>query len=256
MLYGLYLSAQGAQAQTTQLDVTANNIANAGTTAFKRDLALFQSHRTHELHPQEAGVPPGNLDGLTGGVTVRQTVTDFSQAALTKTEGPLDLAISGPGFFRVTDGEEELLTRNGGFTKNTDGELVTADGGLRVLSEEGKPFRLDPDATAVTVTADGTVSERLPSGEVNLLGRLAVSVPVPATALEKRGNGLYRPTADTVPADPALTRVAQGFAEESGVNPVSETLRMIEASRAFETNVNMMKLQDESLGRLLTMARP
>ena len=255
MLYGLYLSAQGAQSQATQLEVTANNIANAGTNAFKKDLALFQNHRPHESHVPDATFP-GNLERSSGGVTVRQTATDFTQAPLNQTGGPLDLALSGPGFFSISDGNENLLTRDGRFTKNATGELVTADGGLRVLSTDGTPIQLDPATVNVTVADDGTVTEHLPSGERNAVGRLAVLLPQPPTALEKVGNGRYRGTAETIAVDPALTHVAQGFVEASGVNPVTETLNMIQASRNFETNINMMKIQDESLSRLLTALRP
>ncbi|HEX6987348.1 MAG TPA: flagellar hook basal-body protein [Planctomycetaceae bacterium] len=254
MLYGLYLSAQGAQARSTQLDVVANNLANAGTTAFKRDLALFQAHRPFDLEHGGSNLAPGGLVGSTGGLTVAETVTDFSQGALEKTGGSLDLAIAGPGFFRVTDGTEELLTRDGRFARNAAGELVTA-GGRRVLSVEGTPIRLNPDAIAVEVAPDGTLSERFPTGELSAAARLAVVLPQPPDAVEKVGDNLYRAAGGVVPVG-ADTRVAQGFLEGSGVNPVTETMRMIEASRAFETNVNMMKFQDESLARLLTAARP
>lgn len=256
MLYGLYLSAQGAQSRATQLEVTSNNLANAGTTSFKRDLALFQSHRTFDQeYGGAAAVPPGNLNGLTGGVTVAATRTDHSQGTLQQTGGALELAISGPGFFRVTNGAEELLTRDGRFAQNAAGELVTADGGHRVLSVDGTPIRLNPDAVGYDIAADGTLSERLPSGESVPVTKLAVVVPEPYTVLEKLGQNLYRPAGGVAPVG-VETRVLQGFLENSGVNPVTETMQMIEASRAFETNVNMMKFQDDSLARLLTAARP
>lgn len=255
MLYGLYLSAQGAQARATQLEVTSNNLANAGTNAFKRDLTLFQAHQTFDRDHGGSAVPPGNLNGSTGGVTVAGTLTDYSQGSLDQTGGPLDLAIAGPGFFRVSNGAEELLTRDGRFAKNAAGELVTADGGYRVLSTNGNAIRVTPDAVAVDVADDGTVSERLPTGESVPIARLSVVLPQPANAVEKLGDNLYRPTGEVAPAGIG-TRVLQGFLEGSGVNPVAETMEMIQASRAFETNVNMMRFQDESLTRLLQAARP
>jgi len=257
MLYGLYLSAQGAQSRATQLEVTSNNLANAGTNSFKRDLALFQTHHTFDqsLGGAGAAAPPGNLNGATGGVTVAGTLTDHSQGTLTQTGGSLEFAISGPGFFRVTNGEEELLTRDGRFAESATGELVTADGGHRVLSTDGTPIRLNPDAVGYDVAADGTLSERLPTGESVPIAKLAVVAPETYTALEKLGQNLYRPVGGVAPAG-VETRVLQGFLEGSGVNPVAETMQMSEASRAFETNVNMMKAQDESLARLLTAARP
>lgn len=255
MLYGLYLSAQGAQARATQLEVTSNNLANAGTNAFKRDLTLFQAHPSFDRERGGGVLPPGNLSGSTGGVTVAGTLTDYSQGNLDQTKGPLDLAIAGPGFFRVSNGTEELLTRDGRFAKNAANEIVTADGGLRVLSTTGTPIRITPDAVAVDIAEDGTVSERLPTGESVPVARLSVVSPQPINAVEKLGDNLYRPIGEVAPAA-GDTRVLQGFLEGSGVNPVGETMEMIQASRAFETNINMMRFQDESLARLLQGARP
>jgi flagellar basal body rod protein FlgG len=255
MLYGLYLSAQGAQARSMQLEVVANNLANADTSSFKRDLALFQAHRPFDLEYGGTGTPPGGLNGSTGGITVHETFTDFTPSALEKTGGSLDVAISGPGFFRVRRGDEDLLTRDGRFARNAVGDLVTADGGYQVLTGEGAPIRLNPEAVALEIAEDGTLSERLATGETSAAGRLAVVVPPDTDRLEKAGNNLYRSPEQPTPAG-TDSRIAQGFVESSGVNAVAETMRMIEASRAFETNVNMLRFQDESLARLLTAARP
>ena len=255
MLYGLYLSAQGAQARATQLEVTSNNLANAGTNSFKRDLALFQSHRTFDREYGGIGSPPGGLNEQTGGVTIAGTLTDHTQGSLVKTAGAFDLAIAGPGFFQVRNGGETVLTRDGRFSKNAIGDLVTADGGFPVLSAEGMPVRCNPDAVGIDISEDGLISERLPTGESVPVARLAVVLPESPNSLEKLGNNQYRAVGQVAPAA-RDTRVLQGFLESSGVNPVHETMQMIEASRAFETNVNMLKLQDESLARLLTAGRP
>lgn len=255
MLYGLYLSAQGAQTRATQLEVVANNIANAGTTSFKRDLALFQSHHTFDDPYGGSANAPSALSDSTGGVTIARTITDHSQGALQKTGGTFDLALAGPGYFRVSSGSEQFLTRDGRLTRNSTGELITADGGHRVLNAEGAAVRLSAEAAGIEVAQGGTLSERLATGEVAPIGRLAVVVPDPSDRLEKRGDSLYYAASGTSPAD-SSTRVVQGFLESSGVSPVVETMQMIEASRGFETNLNMMKFQDESLSRLLTAARP
>lgn len=255
MLYGLYLSSQGAQARATQLEVVSNNIANAGTTSFKRDLALFQSHQTFDDAYGGSANAPSALADSTGGVTVARTITDHSQGPLQKTGGTFDLALAGPGYFRVSNGSQEFLTRDGRFLRSQEGDLVTADGGHRVLNTDGIPVAVNDEATHIEVTQDGTLSQRLVTGELIPIGRLAVVVPNPSDRLEKRGDNLYRAPSSTNAAD-ASTRVIQGFLEGSGVNPVIETMQMIEASRGFETNLNMMKFQDESLARLLTAARP
>lgn len=255
MLYGLYLSAQGAQARSTQLDVVANNLANADTTAFKRDLALFQTHRSYNQEYGGSAHIPSGLSDSVGGMTVAETRTDFGQGGLEKTGGTLDVALAGPGFFRVNNGGEEMLSRDGRFARNVDGELVTADGGFRVLSDDGAVIRLNEESTAIEIGDDGTIHERLPDGEISAVARLAIVAPAEQHALQKAGDNLYRPLGNVRPVEGG-TRVVQGFIEGSGVNPVLETMRMIEASRGFETNLNMIKFQDESLARLLTAARP
>jgi flagellar basal-body rod protein FlgF len=255
MLYGLYLSAQGAQARSTQLDVVANNLANADTNAFKRDLAVFQTHRSYDSEYGNSANVPYGLNASAGGMTVAQTKTDFGQGSLKKTDGPLDVALAGPGFFRVNNGSEEMLSRDGRFSQSTFGDLITADGGFPVLSSEGAPIRLSPDAIGIEISADGTISERNSDGELTAVARLGIVSPDENTSLQKTGDNLYRPTGNVTAID-GDTRVVQGFVEGSGVNPVLETMRMIEASRGFETNLNMIKFQDESLARLLTAARP
>jgi flagellar basal-body rod protein FlgF len=255
MLYGLYLSAQGAQARSTQLDVVANNLANAGTNSFKRDLAVFQAHRSYDSeYGNSANVPYGLSDSV-GGMTIAETHTDFTQGSLQKTGGTFDLAISGPGYFRINNGSEEMLSRDGRFTQNANGDLLTADGGYRVLSTEGAPIRISDEAVSVEIAEDGTINERAADGSVNVAARIGLVQPGNQRALQKVGENLYRTDSGVSPVDDG-THLVQGFLESSGVNPVVETMRMIEASRGFETNLNMIKFQDESLARLLTAARP
>lgn len=254
MLYGLYLSAQGAQARSTQLDVVANNLANVGTNSFKRDLALFQTHRSYDSEYGNSAQVPYGLSDSSGGMTVAETHTDFSQGSLQKTGGALDLAIAGPGFFRINNGSEEMLSRDGRFTQNASGDLMTADG-YRVLSAEGAPIRISEEAVSIEIADDGTISERAADGSLSTIAQLGLVQPSDQRALQKVGDNLYRRAGDETPVEEG-TRIIQGFLESSGVNPVVETMRMIEASRGFETNLNMIKFQDESLARLLTAARP
>jgi flagellar basal body rod protein FlgG len=252
MLYGLYQSSQGAQAQSMRLDVVANNLANAATSGFKRDLAVFQSHRTYDV---ENGLPsdaPGHQERLSGGTTPAQVVTDFSNGSMIQTGGSLDLALAGPGFFQVTDGRNEYLTRNGRFTTSRAGELVTAGSGLRVLSQSGTPLVIPSDTVRIDATADGSLSATSADGSQAQIGRIALVRPTgPPPA--KVGDSLYRALGRVEPADSDL-QVKQGYVEASGVNPVSEMMELIQASRAYESNVSMIKFQDDALGRLLQSA--
>ncbi len=253
MLYGLYLSAQGAQAQSTRLDVIANNLANASTSAFKRDLAIYQAHPTYDVENGGGNPGPEGWDDHTGGLSLAGIVTDYSNGSLIQSGGTYDLALAGPGFFQVADERETFLTRNGQFSIDVNGDLVT-DGGLHVLNESGGNISIPANATQVDVTPDGTVSVMLDDGISRaILGRVAVVEPASLDGLEKIGNSLFRPHTDVGPGNPQ-TAVRQGYLEASGTNSVMEMLQMIQATRGFETNVNMIKYQDESLSRLLQTA--
>jgi flagellar basal body rod protein FlgG len=247
MIYGLYLSAQGAEAQSFRQDVIGNNLANATTTAFKRDLALIQTHLPFDAAQGNGGPIPGNLNEQTGGVTLVGVRTDFSTGALQQTGGDLDLAVAGPGFLRVTDGTNEFLTRDGRLVVDRQGNLVTHDHGYRVLNTAGQPIQLVPDGTPLEVTGDGTLSQN--AGTVEL-GRLAVVEPADYLELEKVGQNLFHANGLLAPASPN-TQIKQGHLEASGTQPTAEMLDLIQSARALEANANMIKYQDESIGKLL-----
>lgn len=250
MLYGLYLSAQGAENQSLRLETIANNVANADTTAFKRDLAVFQDHPPFDVQHGYMTHPPGNLNESTGGTTIAMTQTDFGEGPLQETGGAYDLAITGLGFFQVRNGSENLLTRNGQFTVNNLGEIITQDQGLPVLSRDGTSIIVPPFIENLNINADGNIVGMMKDGGVVPLGQLDLVQPASLDDLQKLGTSLYRSSGPVLPAEPSV-QVRQGFLEASGVNPIAETVQMIEASRAFETNINMIRTQDETLSRLL-----
>ena len=249
MNYGIFLSAQGAQTQSRRLEVIANNMANADTTAFKRDLAIFQAHHTHDV---EYGIPddlPGNLNSHSGGTSITSVETDFSEGPLQQTGGTYDVALSGDGFLHVTNGQKNYLTRNGALTTNHRGELMTSDG-YKVLNTIGEPVVFSPNLKGVEIGANGAITELLADGSRGLNTQIAIVQPDSNNELYKVGNSLYRTDGDVHPAE-GNVQLKQGFLEGSGTNSVAEMMEMIEATRAFETNLNMIKHQDESLGRLL-----
>lgn len=250
MIYGLYLSGQGAQVQSARLNVVANNLANAATGGFKRDLALVAAHPPRDVATGSARPLPGNLNEMTGGVLLANIATDFSDGPLTKTGGRYDLAVVGPGFLTVTDGRETFLTRNGRLTVNDGGELVSQDTGFAVVGVGNSRVNIPPTAHDVNIAADGSVTAISETGLAESIGQIDVVRPESFDELEKVGESLYRTAGRPLPADDGV-RLLQGHLEESGVRPVLEMMEMIEASRAFETNVNMMRIQDESLGQLL-----
>lgn len=250
MLYGLYQSAQGANVQARRLEVTAHNLANTNTTAFKQDMAVIRTvpqfaemfgDAMHQMDIVERGLTNHN-----GATAIADVVTDFSNGSIQETGGTYDIAMRGPGFFRVTDGEKTFLTRNGSFVTDMVGNLVTADTGLNVLDINDQKIVIPPESIDVHIGTSGVISDQ--RGPIT---SLAVLVPGDTADLQKLGDSLYGDTADAVKLAPELVRMMQGHLESSTVEPMAEMLSMIETSRAFEMNMNMVQYQDSSLGRLL-----
>ncbi len=247
MPYGLYLSAEGAYVQSQRLDVLANNMANVATPGFKRDVALFQSRFAEAVQQGQAMPGTRTLDDVGGGVKVMATATDFSQGPLQTTKKDTDMAVEGDAFFVVRNGNKDLLTRAGNFQLTAAGRLVTQDG-KPVLSVDGNPIDLDPDAGPWQLTPDGQISQ---GGEATAL---ALVRPRSYGDLVKVGENLFAPLAPPRPVPDEERRVLWHQVEQSTVRPSAEMMELIEASRAFEANVSLIHTQDEMLGTLVSRA--
>jgi flagellar basal body rod protein FlgG len=253
MIYGLYLSAAGLQAQELRQSVLANNLANAETPGFKRDLAVMRS-RMNAAHEDPAmsmyrlpvvGDQGGGVYAMNGGI-------DLSQAPLKATGNPTDVALDGRGFFTV-QGEkpgQTLLTRNGTFLLDHEGTLVTADGGRPVLSSSGEPVKLNPDLP-VKIDAKGVITQGDATGVP-----LGLTDVTDSRHLIKLGNNLLA-TDDSNSLTPVApgTIVRQGQVESSGVEPMVEMVNMMEGQRAFEANAHMITFQDTTMSQLNTIGR-
>ncbi|MEO1995637.1 MAG: flagellar hook basal-body protein [Planctomycetaceae bacterium] len=255
MIYGVHLSAQGVMQQSTQLDVVANNLANASTTGFKRQLAVFRGHPTHDLSRGKTGDDPPNWNQHSGGISTSAIATDYSTGPLIATGRDLDVALAGQGFFRVADaGGQQFLTRDGRMVVNENLQVVTAGAGHQVLQAGGAPLALPADFQTVMISAAGEISVRTAAGEDIPVGLLDIVQPQSTDQIEKLGDGIYRFQGPLAPAGPDVV-VKQGHLEGSGTRPMVEMMKMIESTRAIENNINMIKFQDETLSQLLQMSR-
>jgi flagellar basal-body rod protein FlgG len=247
MIYGLYLSATGVMTNSYRQDVISNNLANAETIGFKRDLALFQERRTES---QERGGRPGvtspGLERLGGGALVSPTQVDASQGELEPTGNPLDVGILGKGFFAVRNNKNKTsLTREGKFMVDNTGHMVMSnDRGQQVLDDKGKPIQLALSTTTEigqdgTITQDGVPVARL--GLFNVPDRLK---------LVKQGGGMLSyPDIGKMTASTA--QLQSKFVERSNVDPATELANLMQSQRQLEANANMIRYQDETLGRLV-----
>lgn len=245
MPYGLYISAEGAQAQGLRMETISNNLANASTPGFKRELAVFQS-RFAEAEQRGLVAPgAGALDDLGGGVESLATVTEFSQGSIKATGVPTDLAIEGDPFFAVRRNGKDFLTRAGNFLLSPNGGLVTQNGDA-VLSTQGTPVAIDPQLGGWHFSPDGAIVQQ---GEKIFLSLVR---PQSYGDLVKMDANLYSPLGPTAQVPDTQRHVLSGHLETSGVQPISEMTDMIETSRAFEANVNMIRNQDQILGELVS----
>lgn len=244
MSYGIYLSAEGALAQNRRLETIANNLANVATVGFKRDLAILQARYAEET---EQGLDfPGScsINDVGGGVTLACTPTDFSAGPLKHTELPTDMAIPGEGFFVVQKEGQNYLTRAGDFVFDAEGVLRTQQG-YPVLNDALGPIQIDPTLGPWTLTADGGIQQG------NSVDYLAIMQTASPADLAKAGENLFWPLSTPLKLPPEARRVVNGHLEMSGVNPTTEMVNMIEASRAFEANVNLIRGQDQMMGTLI-----
>lgn len=244
MPYGLYISAEGAQAQSQRLDVIAHNLANTDTVGFKRELALFQARYAEAIEQGLQTPDSGALEDIGGGIHLRETKTDFGAGPLRRTGNPSDVAVEGEGFFMVQKGDTAYLTRAGNFAISADGRLTTQQG-YAVLDENGSPVTIDPRDSTWEISDSGEVRQK--AGALNL----ALVRPQSLGDLVRVGENLFKPLSEPVPIPPAERRVAPKFIEGSAVKPTSEMTEMIQAARAMEANVNMLKTQDQMLGELV-----
>lgn len=213
-----------------EMQIVANNIANASTTGFRREGVVF-SEFVEALDP---GDPSLSM------ATARVRDTRLEQGTLTQTNGTFDFAIEGDGFFMLEGADGPLLTRAGAFTPNAAGELVTPDGKL-LLDSGGAPVFVPPDARSISLAADGTLSaDGQPITEVGLY------LPIDPNDMAHRDGVRF-----AVPggAEPMVEGVAivQGFVEGSNVNPIAEVTRMIEIQRAYEQGQSFLEREDERI---------
>ncbi|WP_299618725.1 flagellar hook-basal body complex protein [uncultured Tateyamaria sp.] len=215
-----------------EMQVVANNIANAATTGFRQEGVVFSEY----VQSIQGG---GSLS--MGNGNVRQT--SLVQGALNETGGTFDFAIEGDGYFLIETPRGERLTRAGSFTPNGEGDLVTHDG-FPVLDAGGAPIFVPPDAQTISVGTDGTIS-----ADGALVGQIAVVVPTNPTMMAREGGVVFRADDGFEPAETA--RVLQGFAEASNVDPISQLARMIEVQRSYEMGQSFLDSEDERVRRAM-----
>jgi flagellar basal-body rod protein FlgG len=228
----MYAAASGMAAQQTQLEIVADNLANAGVAGFKGAAATF------------ADVRAGTI-GL-GTISVGKHAV-FAQGKLERSGGPFDVAIDGPGFFVVERGRERAYTRNGEFAREADGTLRNA-AGWRLSG-----VRIPAGALAVRVERDGRVLVDTAQGKGTSIARLRLAAFASPEALRPLGATLFAATKASgsarlfAPGGRDAPAIAFGMLERSNVSIVEAMMQILGAQRAYEANAKGVQAADELL---------
>ncbi|MDA7430199.1 flagellar hook-basal body complex protein [Primorskyibacter aestuariivivens] len=209
-----------------EMQAIANNIANTATTGFRQETVGFSEYVQRVEGEPSLSMALANYD-----------FSSTLQGAMTKTGGQFDFAIEGEGYFLVQSPQGERLTRAGSFAPNAQGDLVTKDG-YPVLDPGGAPIFVPPDASDLSVSADGTLSS---NGRP--LAQLGVVQPVEGSELLREGGVMFRVEGGFEPS--GSSRVVQGFLENSNVDAVGQIARMIAVKRAYEMGQSFAEAEHE-----------
>lgn len=279
----MWTSAAGAAAQSQNVEIIANNLANADTVGFKKDLPTFREYLTtleREHGPED--IPRGAfkdkdfypLDGRDQAyVVMDNTYTNFKQGTLKVTHSPWDFAIEGPGFLEVSTPFGPRFTRQGSLKLSPEGRIVTTEG-FPVMNATSRPDA-GPAATPPLVQGQGRVpagldlsraiSVRDRQGAVNIaqdgsvfvgddfVGKLSLVEFTDLNKLRKVGGGMFEnKEAANFAQGPLRSFARQGMIELSNVNPVEEMVNLIKANRLFEHDMKALKTYGEILGKEAT----
>ena len=264
MLRGLYTSATGMKAQEMMIDNTANNLANVNTNGFKRSTIDFADLLYSTLEQAGSRVATGQSKptGLQLGSGVRAVGTTkiFRQGVLEQTGNALDVAIEGPGLFKVALPNGEFrYTRDGAFRTDQNGRLVTVDGHVM---DGNISIPADIVPSSLSVAADGTINgSTAGSDAVTEIGRIQLArFPNPA-GLSSEGGNLYKVTDASgaellgTPGTNGFGSLRGSFLERSNVEVVGELVSLITAQRAYEINARAIRAGDEMLSTSTDIVR-
>ncbi len=248
----LFTAATGMQAQQTRIDNIANNLANVNTTGFKKSRAEFEDLYYQKVRTGGSETAGGNRRNDTveigHGTRTANLTRDFAQGGFVETGVESHMAIDGVGFFVLETAEgEEIFTRNGNFSVDPQGSLITPQGHALAGG-----FSV-PEGATMSVDAEGMVLAQIPGEEEQQLGQLQIARFANPSGLEGMGAGLYRATEASGEATLGIANTegygqvrGQGL-ETSNVDVAQELIAMILAQRSYELTSKAISTADEML---------
>jgi flagellar basal-body rod protein FlgG len=239
-------------AQQMQTDVVANNLANSNTTGFKKSRANFEDLMYKTMQVAGQTTPGGGQvpTGIQIGMGVKPTSVQklFTQGDYIQTDNQLDMAIQGNGFFRVRHGDEDLYTRAGNFTLDSEGFLTTPSGD-RLQPEISLPV----DTVTVTLQDNGTLTAHGADEAILATENILITTFINPAGLFATGNNLFRPTQgsgdaiERTPGENGAGTVVNNFLEGSNVSVIEEMVSMISGQRTYEANSKSIQTADSML---------
>ncbi|TCP30324.1 flagellar hook protein FlgE [Scopulibacillus darangshiensis] len=268
MLRSMYSAISGMKNFQTKLDVIGNNIANVNTYGFKKGRVTFKDMVSQEI--TGATGPQGGRGGINQqqvglGSTLASIDNVDTQGSIQTTGRQLDLAISGDGYFVVSDGKTKYYTRAGNFYLDKDGSLVNANG-LKVLNTNGDAIQINKKQgngltlKTFSIGASGEITGTLSDGTIKSLGQLKQVTFDNTGGLQKAGSSLYINTANSGAPIPSMPgegggEIVAGALEMSNVDLSEEFTSMIEAQRGFQANARVITTSDQILQELVNLKR-
>jgi flagellar basal-body rod protein FlgG len=251
----LSIASTGMLAQQTNVEVIANNLANMNTTGFKQQRAefqdlLYQNIQTPGAQTSDTGAVAPNGIQIGAGVKTAAIYRVTTQGDLKNTSNPYDVAVQGPGYFRIqmADGTD-AYTRAGNFSLSPQGQLVTQQG---LVVQPG--IAIPQNTISVSINAQGQVNATVAGNATpQTVGQLELTRFPNEAGLNAQGDNLFLETPASgspqagVPGTPGYGTIQQGFLETSNVNSVDEITALITAQRAYEMNSKVISAADQML---------
>jgi len=239
MIRGFYSAASAMVAGLFRQELISHNISNSEVAGYKgltTGMEDFNRVLLERVAATTTSVGATSMGVITGGA-----VTDFSTGALRQTDQPFDLALVGDGFFRVRTGDgQDRYTRDGRFTRDANGNLVTVEG-FKLLNNAGQPLTVRQGETVIAANGGVTVNGAA-SGQIGV-----ATFANPDQDLERDGANLFR--ALRAPAATRAVNIKQGFLELANVDAVRSMTDMMAVARAYEAAQRAVQMQDEMLGK-------
>lgn len=252
MVRGLYTAYTGMLNEQRRLDIISNNMANSDTVAYKKQGVVSQSYAevmAIKIRDLSEASTNRSVGKVSLGVKIGEVYTDYTQGALKTTDNTYDFAINGNGFFGINfidknGTEHTYYTRDGIFTLDNEGYLVTDDGNY-VLSSDNQKIQIDTNAGEVSVTETGEIYQNS-----ELISNLGLFDFEDYNYLERYGENMYN-AVDGATMKTSSATILQGFTEASNINTVSEMVDLINITRAYESSQKVITTIDSTLEKVV-----